>query len=166
MPYADDADDGFIQLDGPAGGNAIEGGKDVIRHSGGIAALGILYFYSMRFAPGHIHMVQAYRGAGNQLHPRTCERLFVALGTCADDYGIGLHHGLAVYGPPVHIDNLCIRLQDTLQEGDVGISYYFHLYLTNIAIFCQTLLFFVSLRPHIEYVAHPFIPVGRPAGLL
>ena len=141
MAHAHDANHRLVQLDGPAGRNSIQGGKYIVCHGGGIAPLRILNLDSMGLAPGYIHMVKADGGAGNQLHPRTFQRLLIALGTGTDYDGIGIHHGIAVNGPPVQIDNLCVRFQDTLQKGDIGICYNFHLYHTNISIFCNLCYF-------------------------
>ena len=126
VSYADNADGSPIQLDGPPGGDAVEGAEDVISHSPGVAALGVLHVYPVRSTPGQVDVIHADGGAGNHLHPRPGKGFLVALGARTDDDGIGVYHGSVVNGPAVQVDDIGIGFQYTLQERDVGVRYNLH----------------------------------------
>ena len=114
VAHTHDANHGVVQFDGAAGGNAIQGAEDVVCHTAGVAAFGILYLYSVLPAPFHVNVIQADGSTGNHLHAGTGEGFLVALGTGADYNGICIVHGLAVNLTSVHVLNLKIRLQNTL----------------------------------------------------
>ena len=121
IAHADDANHSVVQLDGPAGRDSIKGREDIIRHPSGVAAFCVLHLDAVGLTPGQVDMIHADGGTGDELHAGALQAGFVALGTGADNQGIGILHGSPVDGPSVQVHHLRVGFQDPFQEGNIGI---------------------------------------------
>ena len=113
ISYANDANDLPFQLDGPAGSHAKQGGKHIVCHTAGIAALCVLHIDAVLGAPVQVDMVCADGGAGNHLHLGALEGFFIAFGTGADNEGVCIQHGVMVDGTTVQVFHLGVGFQNT-----------------------------------------------------